>query len=251
MVAFTLPGGLPVYIFPLLLAVSVVTGLVWSASGVKDKEMPGLVDAGISAVVGGVLVGRAAYVAVHWLYFRERWTEVFQLQLGGLSWVGAVLGSVMALWIFARLRHQPWTLLLDQLLPLVTTVAIGVWLACWVDGVAYGQAITAWWAFPAPDEWGALAPRLPVQFLGAAFTLGLYWLVDQPLLRKANPTQPVVFWMAGFFSIVLALSFLRADPAPVWAGLRLDVWGGLLLSIASILFLWIFTLTQRRVMDKG
>jgi hypothetical protein len=57
--------------------------------------------------------------------------------------------------------------------------------------------------------------------------------------------------MAGFFSIVLALSFLRADPAPVWAGLRLDVWGGLLLSIASILFLWIFTLTQRRVMDKG
>ena len=38
---------------------------------------------------------------------------------------------------------------------------------------------TAWYALPSSDEWGMVAPRLPVQLLGAILTLGLFAGLEQ------------------------------------------------------------------------
>jgi phosphatidylglycerol:prolipoprotein diacylglycerol transferase len=242
-IAFALPGGLPVYAFPLLLGIGAVLGLSWSGWRIQENEMHRLLDAGLSGLAGGIVGGRLAYVAVNWLYFRQHTSEIPQLQLGGLSWPGAVLGALLALMMFASLSRQPFIELAETLLPLAVAISVMVWLACWLDGVAYGPATTAWWALPARDEWGRLALRVPLQFLGAVLMLGLLWLVDAAIPgwqrrrrpRKPVTVQPAALWAVGFSGMMLVLSLLRADPAPTWASLRLDAWAALLFFTGSLL----------------
>jgi len=242
-IAFTLPGGLSVYTFPLLLGIGAALGLTWSAWRVQEKKMRSVLDAGLSGLAGGILGARLAYVVVNWLYFRQHIGEIPQLPLGGLSWPGAALGALLALLIFASLSHQPLIELMEALLPLAAAVTVMVWLACWLDGIAYGNTATAWWALPARDEWGVLALRAPLQFLGAALALGLLWLADAvtPDSRRRPPkpvtVQPGALWAAGFSGMMLVLSILRTDPAPAWAGLRLDAWASLFLFVSSLLAL--------------
>jgi hypothetical protein len=166
------------------------------------------------------------------------------------------LGALLALLIFALLSHRPLMALAEALLPLATTVSVLVWLACWLDGVAYGPATTAWWGLPARDEWGTLALRVPLQFLGAALTLGLLGLVDAATperrrLRKQVKLTPALLWAAGFSGVMLGLSFLRADPAPTWYGLRLDAWAALFLLGVSLAALILVQSYQKGVRDKG
>jgi len=38
----------------------------------------------------------------------------------------------------------------------------------------------------------------------------------------------------GMSAVIIALSFLRADPTPIWNGLRLEAWGAIGLMIFSL-----------------
>lgn len=247
MTSFTLPGGLLVHAFSLLLGLGAGLGLAWAAGRAKPRRVSGLLDAGLASLLGALLGGRLVYVALNWPYFAAHLGEIPQVQLGGLAWPGAALGAALALLLLAPLTHVPFGEMLDALIPLGTVMAVCAWLACWLDGIAYGPALNAWWALPARDEWGTLAPRLPLQLLCAALTLGLAWLVDRPrgrarreLLRRLDsffPERPAVLWVSGFSLILLGFSLLRADPSPAWLGLRLDAWAALAMVVISFAFL--------------
>ena len=238
MIAFTLPGGLPIYYFPLLLGIGSSLGLAWVATRARLRVVQSQLDAGLVALLAGFIGGRLAYTAVHWPYFRDHPVEIALMPLGGLAWPGAVLGALVGLLAFAALKRQPFLKLADTLLPLATTLAVSAWLACWLDGIAYGRLVDAWWVVPARDEWGAIAPRLPVQFMGATLTLGLFWLLDMRQPRNPLPGLMAMRWCLGFSLIMLGLSMLRADPAPTWLGLRLETWAAMIFLLIAGFALW-------------
>lgn len=249
-IAFTLPGGLSIVSFSLSLGIGAVIGLAWIAVRGKPKEIPVHLDAGLAAVLGGLVGGRIAYGIVHFAYFRDHLVDLILLPLGGLSWPGAVIGVVLALWVVALLRKQSVLALVDALLPMATTVAISAWLACWLGGFAYGQTLDAWWAIPSRDEWGVMAARLPVQLLGAILTLGLLWLVEWRQPSKAVAGQMALRWALGFSLIMLFLTWLRADPAPLWLGLRLDAWAAILFLGFSTAGLYFFETRIKDFVEK-
>ncbi len=230
--AFTLPGNIPVYAFSIFLGLGAATGLAWSVSRIKPNQVRILLDTGLVSLVGGLLGGRIGYVVVQWPYFRDHLDEVFQFQLGGISWLGAALGSVLVLVGYATVRRSPVAELLDALLPLATSMAVSAWLACWLEGAAYGVSAQM---LPARDAWGEIAPRVPVQFLGAILTLGLFALVDwrQPL--RSVPGQMAITWGLGFSMLMFVLTLLRGDIAPTWLGMRLDAWAAAILIGACLL----------------
>ena len=245
-----------VYVFSLLLGLGAGLGLAWAAGRAKPRQVSGVLDAGFAGLLGALLGGRLVYVAVHWAYFAAHLGEIPQVQLGGLAWPGAMLGGGLALLLVARLTQVPFGRLLEALIPLATVLAVCIWLACWLEGIAYGPAVDAWWALPARDEWGVLTRRFPVQLLGAALTLGLAWLVDRPSGRARGgllqgldhflPGHTALLWVVGFSLILLALTLLRADPAPTWLGLRLDAWAALALLIPTAAILAQSVLELRR-----
>jgi prolipoprotein diacylglyceryltransferase len=238
-IVFTLPGGLPIYSFPLLLGIGASLGLAWVAGRARVRQVQSQLDAGLIVLFAGLVGSRLVYVAAHWPYFRSHPLEITLFPLGGLAWPGAILGALVGLFTYAALKRQPAPGLADTMLPLVTALSVSAWLASWLDGIAYGPTMEAvWWLVPARDEWGAIAPRLPVQFLGAVLTLGLFWLLDVRQPRDPLPGLLAGRWFLGFSLLMLGLSLLRADPAPVWLGLRLDTWAAMTFLLVAGFALW-------------
>lgn len=245
-VAFYLLGGVPVYAFALILGVAAALGLAWVAWDAPSKQVISRLDAGLCALAGGLVGARVAYVAVHWGYFQDHSNEIPQIYLGGLAWPGALAGSVIGLAVYAGIARQSAGRLADALLPLGLLLVVAVWLVCWLDGCAYGMAVDGWWALPAQDEWGVWQRRVPVQLLGALMAVGTYWLVDRFRPRLSVPGQTSMLAVLIYSLGMFALSWLRADPAPLVGALRLEAWASLFFAGfagSALVFAW----ARRRV----
>jgi phosphatidylglycerol:prolipoprotein diacylglycerol transferase len=236
MIAFHLPGGIPVYVFSIFIAFGASVGLAWIAMKSGQKQALHRVEAGMWVLLGGLIGGRLAYVAVSWLYFRDHILESLQFYRGGLSWPGALAGGLLALAALAAFSRLPLAGLADDLLPLLAVLSVSAWLGCWVTGCAYGIASDAWWSLPSPDEWGNVANRWPVQIWGALLTVVLFALLEY-LTGSANlrPGVRALLSLLGLSLILLATTFLRADPGYSWNGFRLEAWAALAYSLLAIM----------------
>ncbi len=226
-IAFNLFGQMPIYLYAAFLGIGASAGLLWVAWRAPQKQVRAYLDAGLVVLMGGLAGGRLLYAGVHWAYFQSVPFEILQVYSGGLAWPGALIGSMLALAIYAGLKKEPLGVYADALLPLVVALILAAWLAAWFEGSLYGQTIDDWWALPSRDEWGRVAPRMPIQIIGALLTLVIFWFVDSNRHRYFFPGQAAVLTAALLSITFLALSFLRVDPAPFYNGMRLDAWAAL------------------------
>jgi phosphatidylglycerol:prolipoprotein diacylglycerol transferase len=247
MVAFYLPGRIPVYAYSIFLALGACLGLAWIARRSSPKLALRQVEAGMWALLGGLIGSRAVFVAASWPYFQDHILESLQFYRGGLGWPGALAGGLLALAAYATFNRIPLAGLVEDMLPLLAAISVSAWLGCWASGCAYGIASDAWWSLPSADEWGVIANRLPVQILGALFTVALFALVD--LLAAGVELKPgyrAILSMLGLSLILLATAFLRGDPARLWNGLRLDALAALIYSLLALVSLAVYHYLQLR-----
>jgi prolipoprotein diacylglyceryltransferase len=147
-----------------------------------------------------------------------------------------LLGGLAALVLYSRLARLPLGDLADALLPMLIPLLVGAWLGCWLDGCAYGPLTSTWWSIPARDEWGVVEYRLPVQLLGALLSVGCFWLLEH-FTKNSRPGWYASLGFLGLSLILFGLSFLRADPALAWRGLRLEAWAGLVFASLALIAL--------------
>lgn len=235
--------GLSIKTFSALLALGSAFGLWQTKRSIRPSLAVPVINTALAALAASLLGARAVYVAVHWAYFRGQPLEGLILWQGGLAWAGALGGGYLGLLIASRWQHQSFPASADHLLPLLFSLSLAIWLGCWVEGVAYGQLSQAWWALPGRDEWGQVSLRFPLQFGGTLASLALYWISPwlQQRFARRWPGLAASLGLAGLSLLMLLASLLRADPAPVWYGLRLDTLaavGFLLLAGMGMGILW-------------
>jgi prolipoprotein diacylglyceryltransferase len=220
--------------FSILLGLGVLLGLLLTVWQAPEKEASRYLEAGLWVLLGALVGSRATTVVVNFTYYQSHPVEIVQVWLGGLSGMGALAGGILVIIILALWWKLPVGKLADMLLPLAGTLTIAAWLGCWVDSCGYGLASELWWALLGRDEWGVLANRVPVQLLGAIITLVLIWLLDWAGKRLPIPGLVAAIGLFSMSAVIMALSFLRADPTPIWNGLRLEAWGAIGLMIFSL-----------------
>jgi prolipoprotein diacylglyceryltransferase len=225
--------------FSLLISLGTVLGLSWSVYHVKERQALQTIDCALGILLGGLAGSRIAYVAVHGFYYREHLLEILQIWLGGFSGVGTLGGVLAAGLLIAWLSHQQFSVLADYFFPALMLVTVAAWLSCWLEGIAFGpQVAGSIWGLPARDEWGLYTARFPTQLIGVILTLLLFGLIEaRRTTQKWHPGWAAAWGFLGVSTILVGLSFLRADPSRYWNGLRLDTWGSLCLVIVSIIFL--------------
>ena len=241
MVAFYLPGGVSVYSFSLLIGVGAALGMGWVAWQSNAKERLQNINASLWVLVGALVGGRIAYVSVNWTYYRQHLLEAFQVFQGGLSWPGALAGGLVMVVVYAWRLRKSLGELLFALFPLLTCLVFMAWLACWIDGCAYGALAIRGWGLPALDELGAQALRLPTQLIGSISIA--FWFIVLNSQSARFPRLAMVGWasLLGVAVILFGLTYLRADPGIIMSGLRLDTWAALgfgILALVGVFVTW-------------
>jgi prolipoprotein diacylglyceryltransferase len=200
--------------------------LAWTAALVPGKHAARWIDQGLLILFGALVGGRLVYVVLAWPFYQYHPLDIPQVWLGGLSGPGALGGGLLALVLLAAFTHQKLGVLADSYMPLAAALVVSVWLACWVDGAAYGAETAAWWGLPARDEWGDLSRRVPLQMVAACLALGVFWYIDRRRNSKRHGATAALA-LSGLGILIFFVALWRVDPSPEWAGLRPEAWAGL------------------------
>jgi phosphatidylglycerol:prolipoprotein diacylglycerol transferase len=187
----------------------------------RGLSLPMMLDVALVAAVVGLLLGRAVYVGLNWSYFRSHLGEAVRIWHGGLSAPGVLVGAVVGVLILCRWRRVDMRPILDALAPGAALISLAAWLACLAAGCAWGievwpeQGLLWHLGVELPDLYGVLAPRLPVQVLGIAWSAGLLFV----LLLIDRKWAPFPLWLTLHALGDFGLRFLRGDVTPVAGGM--------------------------------
>jgi phosphatidylglycerol:prolipoprotein diacylglycerol transferase len=181
--------------YGVIVALAITTGVVvsrrWAIRrGLKDNDV---LDAVTWVVLAGLVGARLFHVIDHWDHgYAANPARVLYIWEGGLAIWGAVVGGLVALWIFARRRGLHLGVLVDVAVPgLVLAQALGR-SACLITGDAMGTPTTGpiGLAYLHP---GAMVPEL-----------GVYY-VPTPLYEMV--------WLLMIFAVLIALPVAVGTPA--------------------------------------
>jgi len=187
--------------------------------------------------LGIVLGGRLGYVLFYQPgYFLHHPHEIVYLWQGGMAFHGGMLGVIVAIVVFARLRRIPLLALGDIV---ACVVPIGLFLgrvANFINGELYGRVSDVPWAMVFPN--GGDLPRHPSQLYEAALeglVLFVVLLLVWRLTRlKQRPGAVGGVFLAGYGLSRIAVEFAREPDAHLgflFAGATM----GQLLSVPMVL----------------
>ena len=154
---FQSPGPMiphtPLRWYGVLIALAVVVGLALSSRLARWRGLDPVLISDLLPLlaVAALLAARIYYVAFEWERYRDAWTRLFGVipipravafWEGGIAIHGGMVGALLAVWVFSRLRRQPFWTLLDVLAP----------------SLALGQAIGRWGNFFNSEAFGVPVP---------------------------------------------------------------------------------------------
>ena len=166
----------PLRWYGVLIAVAVITGLTLSSRLARWRGLDPLLISDLlpALAITAVVAARIYYVAFEWERYRSAWTRLFglipiprafALWEGGIAIHGAMVGGVLAVLVFSRLRQQSFWDLLDVLVP----------------SLALGQAIGRWGNFFNSEAFGH---PVPVDF---PVSVKIPQVLVDPQVLLANP----------------------------------------------------------------
>ena len=234
--------------FPLTFALGALASLIWlGVMETAPADRPGRggvptpiarVDAGLAALVGGLVGARVEYVGLHAPYFFQHVGQAVSVWQGGLSLGGGAVGAGLAVWIFARISRHRFGDMADCLAAPAALVSFSVWFGCLMGGCAYGfHTLPGIFTAAAPDWLGVVVPRWPTQAAGAIYSLlvfGVLVFLGGVGWSRSRPGR------LGALSLLLlaigaaALGLTRADPVGTWLGLRADIFEAAALGVLAL-----------------
>lgn len=144
--------GIKIHWYGIIIACALVLGAV---IGIKEAKRHGyrsemIYDFLLISIPLCIICARIYYVIFQWDYYSSDFSSVFAIWKGGLAIYGAIIGGVLAAFIFYKWRKVPLGEMLDIAAPsLAIGQAIGRW-GNFVNQEAFGRAVTspAWQKFP-------------------------------------------------------------------------------------------------------
>ena len=237
--------------YPVVLALGCLAGLVWLAMRrAPSTEADGSAfEAALLAIGLGLLGARLGHAAVHLPASLARPFEVLWVWEGGLSGPGAMIGAAAGVGAYAALRRRGFRPVADALVVPGLIAAVAAWAGCTLEGCVYGVNVVAGPLTPSiPDVFGVFAPRwptAPVGLLASGLLLSAAILVEE---RPSVPGRRAALGLGGVGLISFGLSFSRADPALLVAGIRVDaVAAALVVLLALVVFVAARTPVPREV----
>lgn len=240
-------GPFSICSYAALIDLGIIFGLLFTYLESRWRKADGrtVMDGALWGLVGGIVGGRIAYVAIYWPYFAAHPREMLSLSQGGLAFQGAFLAGVLSLVGYSLWNQTSFWHLADMVAPgLALGQAVG-WLGCLLNGCGYGLVTRGFLAYDLRDAYGIMAFRYPTQAMISILNLAIFILVFALLRRRSRHELPPGLVAAIYLLLnssgLFCLEFLRADQTLYFGSLR---WSQLveavefLVALLTLSYLW-------------
>lgn len=254
-VAFTI-GPLTIFWYGIVMTVAIVAGLAVASYLALQKKLNVEVvyDIAIWLIIGGIVGARLYEVLLNLPYYLASPQEVFQIWHGGLAIHGALLGGVVAICIYSKVKKVASGRMVSVLLPgLALGQAIGRW-GNWFNQELFGLPTSSIMGIPIDDihrplvfeNYAYFHPTFLYESLGCLIIAFLLFY----LVRKNYKPYIIVGWYALLYGLLrFSLEFIKIDPTPLWLGLRWPQIISLMLMVLGIALL-VFNYLRRPSKDS-
>ena len=138
-IAFTF-AGIDIYWYAILIVSSIIIGIIWSIynSGKYGIKYETIIDLCIFMIPIAILSARTYYVLFNFEYYKNNPIETLNFRNGGLAIYGGVIGAIITIIIFGKIKKINILNLTDYIAPIVPLgQAIGRW-GNYINIEAYG-----------------------------------------------------------------------------------------------------------------
>jgi len=149
-------GNFEIALYGVIVASGMLAGIFMAAHIAKmTRQDPDLYwDVSIWIIISSIIGARAYYCIFFWDYYKENPLQIFNLRGGGLAIYGGIIGAILMIFIYAKIKKQ-------NALEIVDTASYGLVL---------GQIIGRWANFFNREVFGEytdslFAMRLPVEMV--------------------------------------------------------------------------------------
>lgn len=213
--------------------------IFWSAIRHNTRPSPWL-DTYLAALFGGVVGARLGYVLLHIEDFRHQLLNIPRLWYGELSWIGAIIGGGLVVWMAGHWRKSALENFNDAL---ALALPVGFMAVCWAArsaGLILGQPVSrledvpVWSASFLPDLYRDVSPRYELQMLGvgmgAIMLMIIGWLTWGDWLKRCR--LGVALGLMGMS--ILVLDFYSAGQGQILYEVRVNEIGGGVLALVGL-----------------
>lgn len=138
-VAFTI-AGIDIYWYAVLIVSAIVIGIIWSLlkSGRYNIKFDTILDLCIFMIPISILCARTYYVIFNLNYYTSNPLEILDFRNGGLAIYGGIIGAVITIIVFCKIKKVNILNLTDYIAPIIPLgQAIGRW-GNYINIEAYG-----------------------------------------------------------------------------------------------------------------
>lgn len=240
--------------FGAMIAAGMFLGLlvIWIQAGRQGKNVNLILAASVAAAVGGIIGGRALYVACNYSLYESDPIRILQLRDGGMAVYGAILGAMVFVFLFSLITRSSYLQTVDVLvLGAAITQAVGRW-GDYFNRSSFGEYTDWFWAMQLPvsnvrpeevtdlmrenlieAEGISYIQVTPVFFIESVLCLILFfWLLGSSRHRRYDG-QIYLRYMIGYGVIRFACEWLRTDKLMV-KGLNVGIC--LVISLAFVVY---------------
>jgi phosphatidylglycerol:prolipoprotein diacylglycerol transferase len=232
-------GPIAIRWYGFLIAAGVLIGSLWATrlAPRRGVDPDKLLDAAPLLVVAGIVGARLVYVLTSpSSFFGPGGNPVDALKVwqGGISIHGGILGIVLALWIYARVRGMNMWSALDVLTPVGALGIIGGRIGNFMNGSDTGGRLTEWpigFAWPEPGT-------ATLGGFGRLLFGDPLWLYGPPVCGTLPAGEPCTVHLAPLYGALIGVILigvvvwaLRRSSAPGFAFWQFVLWYSVLRSV--------------------
>jgi phosphatidylglycerol:prolipoprotein diacylglycerol transferase len=179
--------------------------------GIAEEHIYSL---GLYAIIGAIIFSRIIHVIDKWDYYIAHPMQIFNFE--GLAVYGAVIGVILAIIIYCRVKKLSIWLIADIISPgALVGMAIGR-IGCIFNGCCYGLTTSLPWAveYTCPDSYAPVGlPLHPTQFYHLIWNL-IAFAIIWSLRRRLKPQGSIFLLYLAFYAAgdLIIRTFREGDP---------------------------------------
>jgi len=231
-------GPFSIYSYGLMLALGfgLVAYLMHARAHEFGLDKDKMVDMTIFVLIGGLIGGRALYVALHTAYYLARPLEVFDFSKGGLVWYGGFFFALLVFFLFVKFNAMRFWVVADFMAPYVALAQSLGRIGCFLNGCCYGSQTSGSYplAVVFPDS---VVYRYPTQLFSALGLLMIFIVLRLWQDRRHFDGEIFLLYCVLYSSKRFFIEFLRADNPRVIFNLTISQVLSILVMVVSVAIL--------------